>query len=37
VRGRPELLDVYPTGKDVAAAGRLWELTEDVLGSRLPV
>jgi NAD(P)-dependent dehydrogenase (short-subunit alcohol dehydrogenase family) len=37
VRGRPELLDVYPTGKDVAAAGRLWELTEDVLGSPLPV
>jgi NAD(P)-dependent dehydrogenase (short-subunit alcohol dehydrogenase family) len=37
VRGRPELLEVYPTGKDRAAAARLWELTEDVLGSPLPV
>ena len=37
VRGRPELLEVYATGADVAAAARLWELTEDVLGRRLPV
>jgi NAD(P)-dependent dehydrogenase (short-subunit alcohol dehydrogenase family) len=37
VRGRPELLDVYPTGKDAAAAARLWTLTEDVLGRALPV
>jgi len=37
VRGRPELLDVYPTGTDTAAAARLWQLTEDVLGSPLPV
>ncbi len=37
VRGRPELLDVYPTGKDPAAAARLWELTEDILGYPLPV
>ena len=37
VRGRPELLEVYPTGKDTAAAARLWSLTEDVLDSPLPV
>jgi hypothetical protein len=37
VRGRPELLEVYSTGKDAAAAGRLWELTENILGSPLPV
>jgi NAD(P)-dependent dehydrogenase (short-subunit alcohol dehydrogenase family) len=37
VRGRPELIDVYPTGRDEAAAARLWELTEAVLGAPLPV
>jgi len=37
VRGRPELLDVYHSGKDPAVAARLWELTEDVLGAPLPV
>ena len=37
VRGRPELLEVYSTGKDPAAAARLWELTEEVLGTALPV
>ncbi len=37
VRGRPELLDVYSTGKDPAVAARLWELTEDILGYPLPV
>ena len=37
VRGRPELLEVYPTGKDAAAAARLWSLTEDLLDSALPV
>jgi len=37
VRGRPELLEVYPSGKDRDAATRLWELTEDVLGVPLPV
>ena len=31
-RGRPELLDVYRTGSDAAAAARLWELTESILG-----
>ena len=37
VRGRPELLDVYATGRDEAAAARLWELTEELLGSAPPV
>ena len=36
-RGRPELLDVYTAGKDPATAARLWELTEQALGSPLPV
>jgi protochlorophyllide reductase len=36
-RGRPELLEVYSTGKDEAAAARLWTLTEDILGAPLPV
>ena len=33
VRGRPELIDVYPTGSDPATAARLWELTEELVGS----
>ena len=37
VRGRPELLDVYSTGSDPAAAARLWQLTEEILGEPLPV
>lgn len=37
LRGRPELLDVYPSAKDPATAARLWELTEQVLGRLLPV
>jgi NAD(P)-dependent dehydrogenase (short-subunit alcohol dehydrogenase family) len=37
VRGKPELLEVYSTGKDEAAAARLWELTADILGAPLPV
>jgi len=37
LRGRPELLDVYHSGKDPEVAARLWELTEDVLGYPLPV
>ena len=37
LRGRPELLDVYPSAKDPATAARLWELTEQALGSPLPV
>lgn len=35
-RGKPELLDVYSTGRDEPTAVRLWELTEDVLGAPLP-
>ena len=37
VRGRPELLDVYPSAREPATAARLWELTEQVLDSPLPV
>lgn len=37
VRGRPELLAVYPSGADPAVSARLAELTEQVLGQRLPV
>ena len=36
-RGRPALLDVYPSGADPATAARLWELTEQALGRALPV
>ena len=36
-RGRPELLEVYPTASDPAVAARLWELTEDLLGATPPV
>jgi NAD(P)-dependent dehydrogenase (short-subunit alcohol dehydrogenase family) len=36
-RGRPELLEVYASGKDPATAARLWELTEQALGTPLPV
>jgi NAD(P)-dependent dehydrogenase (short-subunit alcohol dehydrogenase family) len=36
-RGPPELLDVYTSGKDPATAARLWELTEQALGTPLPV
>lgn len=34
-RGRPVLLEVYPTGRDEQAAARLFELTEEVLGLSL--
>jgi NAD(P)-dependent dehydrogenase (short-subunit alcohol dehydrogenase family) len=34
-RGRPELLDVYPTASDPAVAAHVWQLTEDVLGAPL--
>ena len=37
LRGAPELLDIYATAKDPATAARLWQLTEGVLGRRLPV
>jgi len=35
-RGRPHLLAVYASGRDPAVGRRLWELTEQVLGTRLP-
>jgi NAD(P)-dependent dehydrogenase (short-subunit alcohol dehydrogenase family) len=37
LRGRPVLLDLPSTAKDPATAERLWELTEQVLDSPLPV
>ena len=37
LRGRPELLDVYASARDPATAARLWELTEEALGTPLPV
>ena len=37
VQGRAELLDVPPSAADPATAARLWELTEQVLGTPLPV
>ena len=36
-RGCPELLEVYPSGADQAAAARLWALTTEVLGASVPV
>ena len=36
-RGSPELLEVYPSGADQAAAARLWDLTTEVLGAGVPV
>lgn len=37
VRGRPELLHLPPSARDEATAARLWELTEQVLGTPLPL
>jgi NAD(P)-dependent dehydrogenase (short-subunit alcohol dehydrogenase family) len=37
LRGRPELLDVYASARDPATAARLWDLTEQALGTPLPV
>ena len=37
IRGKPELLEVFSTGRDEATAARLWELTEEILGSAPPV
>lgn len=34
-RGRPEIVPVFPPGADEAAAARLFELTEEVLGQPL--
>jgi len=36
-RGPPELLDVYASAANPATAARLWALTEQALGRRLPV
>jgi hypothetical protein len=36
-RGPPELLSPYPTAKDPATTERWWQLTEQALGTRLPV
>jgi NAD(P)-dependent dehydrogenase (short-subunit alcohol dehydrogenase family) len=37
VRGRPEILDVFATGTNAETAAHLWQLTEEVLGTALPV
>ena len=37
VRGRPELVDVYATGRDPQTAANLWRLTEGILGAPLPL
>jgi NAD(P)-dependent dehydrogenase (short-subunit alcohol dehydrogenase family) len=34
LRGRPKLLDVYPSAGDPATAVRVWELTEQALATR---
>jgi protochlorophyllide reductase len=36
VRGRPELVEVFSSGRDEATAARLWQLTEELLGTALP-
>jgi NAD(P)-dependent dehydrogenase (short-subunit alcohol dehydrogenase family) len=36
LRGLPELVEVYPSGKDPATAARLWAITEQILGP-LPI
>jgi NAD(P)-dependent dehydrogenase (short-subunit alcohol dehydrogenase family) len=36
LRGRPQVAEVYASGKDPATATRLWELTESALGLTLP-
>jgi NAD(P)-dependent dehydrogenase (short-subunit alcohol dehydrogenase family) len=37
LRGPPEFLDVYASAKDPTTSRRLWELTEEVLGTQIPV
>jgi protochlorophyllide reductase len=37
LRGRPELVDVYASARDPATAARLWDLTEQILGTSLSV
>ena len=36
-RGKPELLDVFSTGADPDVAKRLWDLTDEILGTPIPV
>ncbi|MHB8450246.1 MAG: short-chain dehydrogenase, partial [Mycobacteriales bacterium] len=36
-RGAPELLEVYPPGRDGAAATRLWALSEKLTGASFGV
>lgn len=36
-RGRPEILDVFSTGSDPEVAKHIWRLTEDILGTPIPV
>jgi NAD(P)-dependent dehydrogenase (short-subunit alcohol dehydrogenase family) len=36
-RGKPEILDVFSTGADPEVAKHLWQLTEDILGTRVPL
>jgi NAD(P)-dependent dehydrogenase (short-subunit alcohol dehydrogenase family) len=37
LRGPPELVDVYGSARDPATAARLWDLTEQILGTSLSV
>lgn len=37
VRGRPEILEPFGTVEDPAVAAHIWQLTEDILGTPLPV
>jgi protochlorophyllide reductase len=37
LRGPPELVEVYPSARNPATAARIWELTEQALGSPLPI
>ena len=36
-RGKPEILDVFSTGADPAVAKRLWDLTDEILGTPIPL
>jgi NAD(P)-dependent dehydrogenase (short-subunit alcohol dehydrogenase family) len=37
LHGPPEMLDIYASASDPATAARLWDLTAQVLGRRMPV
>jgi NAD(P)-dependent dehydrogenase (short-subunit alcohol dehydrogenase family) len=36
-RGKPELLDVFSTGSDPDVAKHVWEITDEILGTPIPV